>query len=71
MITNEHPLVPINPNLLHSFKHRSLRKASECQLKMINAFSMHISAKDELQLKKGHLSRNKLVIEPQRITSRK
>ena len=36
------------------------RKASESQLKMINAFSLHISQRDEIQLKRGHLSRNRV-----------
>ena len=27
---------------------------------MINAFSLHISQRDEIQLKRGHLSRNRV-----------
>ena len=65
---NKHHPVSINHNLIHSFRHHSFKKVAESQLKMINAFSMHISAKDEIKLKKGHLSRNKLEIQPQRIT---
>lgn len=39
---------------------KMVKKTPESQLKMINALSLHISPRDEILLKKGHLSRNRV-----------